>query len=65
MFHNTGGMEGVELIKLKAASTYRMHPVSRLKENMSDCKGSFPFSIRPGMPDAIQKAMLEIAFGEH
>ncbi len=32
MFHNTGGMEGVELIKLKAASTYRMHPVSLLKE---------------------------------
>ena len=26
MFHNTGGMEGVKLIKLKAASTYRMHP---------------------------------------
>ena len=32
MFHNTEGMEGVELIKLKAASTYRMHPVSLLKE---------------------------------
>ena len=32
MFHNTGGMEGVELIKLKAASTFRMHPVSLLKE---------------------------------
>ena len=32
MFHNTGGMEGVELIKLKSASTYRMHPVSLLRE---------------------------------
>ena len=32
MFHITGGMEGVELIKLKAADIYRMHPVSLLRE---------------------------------
>ena len=36
-----------------------------LKKTCQIVKGASHSQYDPGMPDAIQKAMLEIAFGEH
>ena len=38
---------------------------STLKKTCQIVKGASHSQYDPGMPDAIQKAMLEIAFGEH